>query len=227
MVFQSYTLLPWLTARGNVELALEAVGKSKQECRSIADEHLDLVRLTRLADAFPSELSGGLKPRGANAPALSYRPKMLLMDEPFGALDALTRHDMTRLRAVTATSAPARARASAIDSPMPRLAPVTSATRPPRQVGHRSSSSVRNLDPVMPYGRRQARGHFRRGSPRRSRSRCGDRHSVRVRLRPSVTGCRAGPRRRGGWACRRRRRRAARRPPRPAPRVPVGRHQTV
>ena len=160
MVFQSYTLLPWLTARGNVELALEAVGKSKQECRSIADEHLDLVRLTRLADAFPSELSGGMKQRVAIARALSYRPKMLLMDEPFGALDALTRHDMTRLRAVTATSAPARARASAIDSPMPRLAPVTSATRPPRQVGHRSSSSVRNLDPVMPYGRRQARGHF-------------------------------------------------------------------
>ena len=74
MVFQSYTLLPWLTARGNVELALEAVGKSKQECRSIADEHLDLVRLTRLADAFPSELSGGMKQRVAIARALSYRP---------------------------------------------------------------------------------------------------------------------------------------------------------
>ena len=97
VVFQSYTLLPWLTARGNVEFALEAAGKSKAECRSIADEHLELVRLTRFAKAYPSELSGGMKQRVAIARALSYRPKMLLMDEPFGALDALTRHTMQEL----------------------------------------------------------------------------------------------------------------------------------
>ncbi|ETA71624.1 MULTISPECIES: ABC transporter ATP-binding protein [Mesorhizobium] len=97
VVFQSYTLLPWLTARQNIEFALKAAGYDRTACREIALEHLDLVKLSQSADRFPSELSGGMKQRVAIARALSYRPKMLLMDEPFGALDALTRHQMQEL----------------------------------------------------------------------------------------------------------------------------------
>ncbi len=97
VVFQSYTLLPWLTARQNVEFALKAAGKPRGECRDVADEHLRMVKLTRFADAYPNQLSGGMKQRVAIARALSYRPKMLLMDEPFGALDALTRQQMQEL----------------------------------------------------------------------------------------------------------------------------------
>lgn len=97
VVFQSYTLLPWLTAQENVEFALKAAGLPKSECRSIARQHIELVKLERFADAYPSQLSGGMKQRVAIARALSYRPKMLLMDEPFGALDALTRHQMQEL----------------------------------------------------------------------------------------------------------------------------------
>ena len=99
MVFQTYTLLPWLTAQGNVEFALSAAGKSKAEARDIARDHLRLVGLDDFAMAYPSELSGGMKQRVAIARALSYRPKLLLMDEPFGALDALTRHHMQELLA--------------------------------------------------------------------------------------------------------------------------------
>ena len=97
VVFQSYTLLPWLTAQQNIEFALKAAGKDSASCRRIAREHLDLVRLSDWADRYPAELSGGMKQRVAIARALSYRPKMLLMDEPFGALDALTRHQMQEL----------------------------------------------------------------------------------------------------------------------------------
>lgn len=97
VVFQSYTLLPWLTALQNVEFALQAAGKTARETREIAQSHLELVGLQGFEKAFPSELSGGMKQRVAIARALSYRPKMLLMDEPFGALDALTRHHMQEL----------------------------------------------------------------------------------------------------------------------------------
>ena len=97
VVFQSYTLLPWLTTLQNVEFALHAAGKPAREAREIAQSHLELVGLQGFEKAFPSELSGGMKQRVAIARALSYRPKMLLMDEPFGALDALTRHHMQEL----------------------------------------------------------------------------------------------------------------------------------
>jgi len=97
VVFQTYTLLPWLTARQNVEFALKAAGLKRAQCREVAMEHLELVKLAKFADAYPSQLSGGMQQRVAIARALSYRPKMLLMDEPFGALDALTRHQMQEL----------------------------------------------------------------------------------------------------------------------------------
>ncbi|MBU9836102.1 MULTISPECIES: ABC transporter ATP-binding protein [Rahnella] len=97
VVFQSYTLLPWLTARQNIEFALKAAGFNRAQCREKASEHLELVQLTSFADAWPAELSGGMKQRVAIARALSYRPKILLMDEPFGALDAMTRHQMQEL----------------------------------------------------------------------------------------------------------------------------------
>jgi NitT/TauT family transport system ATP-binding protein len=97
VVFQNYTLFPWLTARGNVEFALSAAGIRGAELRERAREHLALVGLERFADAHPNQLSGGMKQRVAIARALSYRPRMLLMDEPFGALDALTRHHMQEL----------------------------------------------------------------------------------------------------------------------------------
>jgi NitT/TauT family transport system ATP-binding protein len=97
VVFQSYTLLPWLNALQNVEFALKAAGKNARDAREIAQAHLELVGLNGFEKAFPAELSGGMKQRVAIARALSYRPKMLLMDEPFGALDALTRHHMQEL----------------------------------------------------------------------------------------------------------------------------------
>ncbi len=97
VVFQSYTLLPWLTARQNIEFALKAAGTPANQCRDIAQQHLELVKLGNAGDRWPGELSGGMKQRVAIARALSYRPKILLMDEPFGALDAMTRHQMQQL----------------------------------------------------------------------------------------------------------------------------------
>ncbi|MGH3991246.1 MAG: ABC transporter ATP-binding protein [Pseudonocardiaceae bacterium] len=97
VVFQSYTLFPWLTARQNVEFALRGEGLPPARRRELAIEHLALVGLERFAEAHPNELSGGMKQRVAIARALSYRPDILLMDEPFGALDALTRQLMQEL----------------------------------------------------------------------------------------------------------------------------------
>ncbi len=77
-----YTLLPWLTARQNIEFALRAAGYGRGESFDLADQHLQLVNLMEFGDAYPSELSGGMKQRVAIARALSYRPKILLMDEP-------------------------------------------------------------------------------------------------------------------------------------------------
>ena len=94
VVFQSYTLFPWLTAQQNVEFALRGSGRERTE---IAREHLSLVGLERFGDAYPSQLSGGMRQRVAIARALSYKPEVLLMDEPFGALDAQTRQLMQEL----------------------------------------------------------------------------------------------------------------------------------
>src|SRR5690606_34067284 len=92
VVFQQYTLLPWRTARANIEFALEAKGGlSKAERARVAGEYLDLVGLAEFAERYPHELSGGMKQRVAIARSLSYQPEVLLMDEPFGALDAQTR----------------------------------------------------------------------------------------------------------------------------------------
>lgn len=97
VVFQQFTLLPWLTAQGNVEFALADEPMSPVERSASARRHLGLVGLQGFEDAYPAQLSGGMQQRVAIARSLSYRPKILLMDEPFGALDALTRRDMQRL----------------------------------------------------------------------------------------------------------------------------------
>jgi nitrate/nitrite transport system ATP-binding protein len=98
MVFQQYSLLPWLTVRENVRLAVDEVLKNANlaEKISIVNEHLAMVNLTTAADKYPDEISGGMKQRVGIARALATRPKMLLMDEPFGALDALTRGKLQR-----------------------------------------------------------------------------------------------------------------------------------
>jgi nitrate/nitrite transport system ATP-binding protein len=98
MVFQNYSLLPWLTVRENIRLAVDEVLKNapRAEKISIVNEHLAMVNLTAAADKYPDEISGGMKQRVGIARALAIRPKMLLMDEPFGALDALTRAKLQR-----------------------------------------------------------------------------------------------------------------------------------
>ncbi len=96
MVFQNYSLLPWLTVRQNIALAVNKVLKeiSPDERKEIIEQHIDLVGLRAAADKKPGQLSGGMKQRTAIARALALRPKVLLLDEPFGALDALTRGNL-------------------------------------------------------------------------------------------------------------------------------------
>ena len=93
VVFQNHSLLPWLSVYKNVELAVKQTrkGRTKQEIREWVVHNLELVQMTHAADKLPSEISGGMKQRVGIARALSMEPKVLLMDEPFGALDALTR----------------------------------------------------------------------------------------------------------------------------------------
>ncbi len=94
IVFQHFALFPWKTVRDNVLYGLEKQRLARDERMRIAQEYIDLVHLTGFEDAFPSQLSGGMKQRVAIARTLAIDPDILLMDEPFGALDAQTRHIM-------------------------------------------------------------------------------------------------------------------------------------
>jgi NitT/TauT family transport system ATP-binding protein len=94
VIFQQYALFPWLTVRQNVEFGLRIKNMPAAERRRIADHFIDLVGLKDFADALPKTLSGGMKQRCAIARAYAVNPTILLMDEPFGALDALTRVNM-------------------------------------------------------------------------------------------------------------------------------------
>lgn len=93
VVFQNHSLLPWLTVYQNVELAVKQVAKgcSKAHIRQQVEHYLELIQMSHAADKKPDEISGGMKQRVGIARALALQPKVLLMDEPFGALDALTR----------------------------------------------------------------------------------------------------------------------------------------
>jgi NitT/TauT family transport system ATP-binding protein len=94
MVFQNYTLYPWMTVQENVGFGLKLQGISTAERRQRTSYYLEVVGLTKFAKALPKELSGGMKQRVAIARALASQPKILLMDEPFGALDVQTKENM-------------------------------------------------------------------------------------------------------------------------------------
>ena len=94
MVFQSLNLMPWRTVMGNVEFGLEIAGVDKTERRKVAQKYIDLVGLTGFEDSYPHELSGGMKQRVGIARAYTNNPEIMLMDEPFGQLDAQTRYAM-------------------------------------------------------------------------------------------------------------------------------------
>ena len=94
MVFQKYTLFPWLTVCGNVMFGLESIGKDRDTAENVALQWLDIIGLGKYADYYPRQLSGGMQQRVAIARALVPQPRVLLMDEPFGALDAQTRTQM-------------------------------------------------------------------------------------------------------------------------------------
>ncbi|MBK5354024.1 ABC transporter ATP-binding protein [Pseudomonas sp. TH41] len=97
MVFQSYTLFPWLTVRQNVEFGLKRRGMASAERKEIVDYYVNEVGLTGFADNYAKQLSGGMMQRVAIARALANDPQILLMDEPFGALDSQTRLQMQQL----------------------------------------------------------------------------------------------------------------------------------
>ena len=94
MVFQGYTLFPWLTVKKNVMFGLQSCGKDYNTAESEARSWIDLVGLSKFENSYPHQLSGGMKQRVAIARALANQPRILLMDEPFGALDAQTRARM-------------------------------------------------------------------------------------------------------------------------------------
>lgn len=105
VVFQDYGLFPWLSVAENVRYGPRQQGMSRTQAKRRAAEYIEIVGLTRFADRFPGELSGGMQQRVAIARVLANDPSVLLMDEPFGALDALTRtsmqHELKRLRAAS------------------------------------------------------------------------------------------------------------------------------
>lgn len=94
VVFQEYALFPWLTVRDNVEFGPRTQGVPKSERMALVSEYLELINLARAADRYPFELSGGMRQRVAFARALVNRPRLLLMDEPFAAVDAMTRSSL-------------------------------------------------------------------------------------------------------------------------------------
>jgi ABC-type nitrate/sulfonate/bicarbonate transport system ATPase subunit len=94
MVFQDYALFPWMTVRENIAFGPRQKDLGKARIREITDEYLNMVGLAQFADRFPSQLSGGMKQRVAIARVLANEANILLMDEPFGALDALTREQL-------------------------------------------------------------------------------------------------------------------------------------
>jgi NitT/TauT family transport system ATP-binding protein len=94
IVFQHFALFPWKTVRANVLYGLEKMRLPREERENRAQSFIDLVGLTGFEESYPSQLSGGMKQRAAIARTLAIDPKILLMDEPFGALDAQTRHLM-------------------------------------------------------------------------------------------------------------------------------------
>ena len=96
MVFQTYTLFPWLTVKRNIMFGLRMKGTTRRKAEREALDWLELVGLESVADSYPAQLSGGMKQRVAIARALANEPRVLLMDEPFGALDAQTRASMQR-----------------------------------------------------------------------------------------------------------------------------------
>jgi nitrate ABC transporter ATP-binding subunit len=96
MVFQDYALFPWMTVRQNIDFGPRQRRLPRREIDAISNEYLKLVGLERFADRYPSQLSGGMKQRVAIARVLANNANILLMDEPFGALDALTREQLQR-----------------------------------------------------------------------------------------------------------------------------------
>ena len=96
VVFQNYSLLPWKTVRQNVELAVKAARPELDPAsrRQVVDHHLEMVHLSNAADQRPGQISGGMKQRVAIARALAVSPAVLVLDEPFGALDAITKEEM-------------------------------------------------------------------------------------------------------------------------------------
>ena len=94
MVFQDYALFPWMTVRENISFGPRQKGVAKKYIDEITDKHLNMVGLEKFADRFPMQLSGGMKQRVAIARVLANECEVLLMDEPFGALDALTRESL-------------------------------------------------------------------------------------------------------------------------------------
>jgi NitT/TauT family transport system ATP-binding protein len=94
MMFQEFALFPWKTVAGNVAWGLEAQGRPRQEIEAVVQKHLEMIGLSEFRNHYPAELSGGMKQRVALARVLAFNPKVLLMDEPFGALDAQTREAM-------------------------------------------------------------------------------------------------------------------------------------
>ncbi|HWR40857.1 MAG TPA: ABC transporter ATP-binding protein [Patescibacteria group bacterium] len=97
MVFQTYTLFPWLTVRDNIEFGLDVAGKTVAERREVSGHYIEKIGLRGFENFYPRDLSGGMKQRVAIARALANDPEVLLMDEPFGALDAQTRTVMQEL----------------------------------------------------------------------------------------------------------------------------------